>query len=123
MDWTQTDEATIQAEALVAGDGSATARFEPVDSNDKWAVDRAVVSCTGTAAGDVTCTLHVVSGGVSPSTATQRSGTGSGMFDEADYPVGLTILGDDQLLAVWAGAPAGETAVCTVTYRRYTRDG
>lgn len=120
VEWEQTDQASIAAQAQVAANGEAIARFEPVESDDMWQINRAVVACTG--GGTPNAVLHIVSGGGSPGTSTQRSGTNSGLFDEADYAGdGLVLMGDEQLLAVWEGADPGAVAVCTITYRRYTR--
>jgi hypothetical protein len=98
------------AQAKVAGNGSAVAVFPALDADTSWNVTRLVVSCTGSGTQPV-CVIHVVSGGQPPSQASQFSGTNSGFFDEADYAGALIVGPSEQLIAVWTGAPPGETAL------------
>lgn len=119
VDWVLVDYASWQANARVTYQGIGRADFPPLDGNEMWQVSRAVVACDGQA-GQPTCVLHVVSAGVDPSPASQRSGTRSGSFDEADYPGdGLTVQPDEQLIAVWTGAEPGATCIATIHYRHY----
>jgi hypothetical protein len=113
--------AGAQAQALVGAGGTAQASFLELNDGDVWQISRAVVACGG--AGSPTCVLNVVTAGSDPDITTQRSGTNSGRFDEADYAAdGLQVVAGEQLIAVWVGATPDETAVATITYRLYQRD-
>jgi hypothetical protein len=105
--WQLTDYVRKLGEGKTDGTGAGTIRFNQLDAGRMWQITRAVIACTASVAPAPTCDLYVVPAGAEPDQRYLVSGTRSGLFDEADYPdEGIWILEGEQLLAVWAGAPA-----------------
>ena len=86
--------------------GVATATGPQVDPGYMWAIQRAVCSSTSTAQSR----LRIYEG--SPAVGNLLTGSGSGNYDEADYPLGLLVSQSRELVAVWSGADPG--SACTL---------
>lgn len=105
--WAVTDyKPALKLTAKAIADGTATATAVQVDPGTMWMIQRAVCSTTSTAQTQ----LRLYEGSVAP--ANILSGSDSGDYDEADYPLGLLLDQSQQLVAQWAGCNAGD--VCTL---------
>jgi hypothetical protein len=103
------------------GAGQATVRFGGVPANQFWQVTRLVESCGG----NVLPTMRAYIGPTGFVIAQQYlvSGSGDGLFDEADYPGdGLWVVGGMELVCQWTGGQAaGGTAYARAQYRLLQR--
>lgn len=96
--WQLADFVRWSGTSAPAVDGVATLVVDQVPSGELWLIDRAVVSTSSTS----TTALRLYEN--SPYPENFLSGSGSGNFDEADYPQGLQLAEGTQLVAQWFGA-------------------
>lgn len=100
---------TVRTDA--AAGGVATARFPTLATDEQWLIDRAVASCTSTL--DTSLRLYDGSADVNR----LLTGSDRGNFDEADYPGGLLLEANGQLLAIWTGASTDAVGTISVQLR------
>lgn len=104
------------------GTGAATLRFPTIDADRWWQVIRAVITCGGHVDPQPSCLLYVVPAGTDPAPQYQQSGTDAGLFDEADYPgEGMWVLENEDLVAVWTGAPVNQPVSVNLQLRLFAR--
>lgn len=115
--WQLLDFLHAERAATVAADGTATLQFGPVEGNQLWLIDRAVCSCSGTAATQPTCDLYVDE----VDQRGLRDHSDVAFRDISEYPSALLVGETSTLLAVFGGAPAGETACLHIQYRLMVR--
>jgi hypothetical protein len=104
IDWL--DESFSSAPA--GADGVATITLDPLPTDTRWQLTHMVAFCQSTAAPQMRLYLSNLSpGGL-------RDGTSAGVFDVADWPMGLMVPPSQSLIAVWTGCNAGDVATLTL---------
>lgn len=102
VDWLDRSWASKPADST----GVVTLALDQLADNTRWRITHAVVSSASTSASSARLYRDGVSVG------NLRSGSNSGNYDEADYPLGLWIPQGSALVVQWTGVSAG--AVCTL---------
>lgn len=96
--------------------GTATVRLPAVPDAQRWQLTHMVAAATTTApAPQMRLYLDSVSLG------TLRDGTTSGVFDVADWPLGLWIPAGAELLAVWTSLHPGDPVTLNMQATLYLR--
>jgi len=114
--WTLVDWLDTSATSDPAGaDGIATITFDQLDTATRWQLTHMVAFCTSSAAPQMRLYLSYIA------PAGLRDGTNTGVFDVADWPMGLMVPPSAQLIARWTGCNAGDVATLTLQANVFRR--
>jgi len=114
--WTLVDWLDASASSTPAGaDGIATITLDQLDTATRWQLTHMVAFCTSSGVPQMRLYLN----GVTPGNL--RDGTSTGVFDVADWPMGLMVPPSAQLVAQWTGCNPGDVATLTVQGNVYQR--
>lgn len=98
-----------------AAGGVATITLDQLDTTTRWQLTHMVAFCSSTSTPQMRLYLSNVSpGGL-------RDGTNTGVFDVADWPMGLMVPPSQALIAQWTGCNDGDLATLTVQANIYRR--
>lgn len=89
-------------------DGTATITLDQLPTGIRWQLTHMVAFCDSAANPQMRLYLSYVG----PSGL--RDGTNTGLFDVADWPMGLMVPPSAQLIAQWTGCNAGDVATLTL---------
>ena len=104
IDWL--DASYVSAPA--GADGVATITLDPLPTDTRWQLTHMVAFSTSTAAPQMRLYLS------NTSPTGLRDGTNTGIFDVADWPMGLMVPPSQSLIAQWTGCNAGDVATLAV---------
>jgi len=113
--WQLVDFLRLRLRSAAAAGGVARIDVAQLPDNELWVIDRAVVSSSSTN----TTALRLYDSYVDPEFF--LSGSGSGNFDEADYPGGLQVPPTASLIAEWTGCSDGAIGRLYLQGRRLQR--
>jgi hypothetical protein len=100
VDWIDESYASAPASG-----GAATITLPQLSDGERWQLTHMVAFSTSTAAPQMRLYLDSVS------PLRLRDGTNTGIFDVADWPMGLMVPPGSQLIAQWTGCNAGDVGV------------